>query len=279
MDLTLDLTTDKIQKIPTMHPVSPNAKVYSCSSTSYSRTLAMDVKIAANKSNRVHALSTTKTPWKFARRIKALQQHNTQFLAWCRQWINEVYQMESQFIKVASSEPHIVSYDHEKKLKKQKKCAVKAAKAAKGKSPSSRTTTTVKPFDGIGTHQDGSYATIIMSCSQADEYVGGGTFFPHLNLTVRLGEGEVLLFQGEQGPYSAPHRAAPIAGGKRVLYLAFFKLKKKKVNNFKKQKKNKKKKKKKTTTGAAAAGLEVDKRSLAKKKQSSEVVSRKSKKK
>lgn len=46
--------------------------------------------------------------------------------------------------------------------------------------------------------------------------------------TCSIPDVQVLLFQGQQGPYSAPHRAVPIASGKRVLYLAFFKLRKKK---------------------------------------------------
>ena len=40
-----------------------------------------------------------------------------------------------------------------------------------------------------------------------------------------LERGEVLIFQGQGGPYAAPHRAVPIASGSRVLYLAFFTLK------------------------------------------------------
>ena len=40
-----------------------------------------------------------------------------------------------------------------------------------------------------------------MSCSHTDEYAGN--VFPTSDLTVRLGEGEVLLFQGVEGPYSA----------------------------------------------------------------------------
>ena len=35
----------------------------------------------------------------------------------------------------------------------------------------------------------------------------------------------MLLFQGQCGPYSAPHRAQPISAGTRLLYLAFFSLK------------------------------------------------------
>ena len=207
---------------PMMHPVVPSAQIYSCSSTKYSRSLAADVKFAASKTNRVHGLSSTGTPWLFARKIKALKQHNKQFLSWCRHWIKDVYKMDAKFIKVKLCEPHIVSYDHKKTIKKKKK---------KGK----------KAFDGIGTHQDGSYCTIIMSCSHTDEYVGGGTFFPHLDLTVRIGEGEVLLFQGVEGPYSAPHRAQPISSGKRCLYLAFFKLRKQKKKKGEKKKKKKEK--------------------------------------
>ena len=212
---------------PMMQPVVPSAQIYSCSSTKYSRSLAADVKFAASKTNRVHGLSSTGTPWLFARKIKALKQHNKQFLAWCKNWINDVYKMEAKFIKVKPSEPHIVSYDHKKTIKKKKKKEKKSGK---------------KAFDGIGTHQDGSYCTIIMSCSHTDEYVGGGTFFPHLDLTVRLGEGEVLLFQGVEGPYSAPHRAQPISSGKRLLYLAFFKLRKQKKKKGEKKKKKKKEK-------------------------------------
>ena len=37
--------------------------------------------------------------------------------------------------------------------------------------------------------------------------------------------GEVLLFQGQCGPYSAPRRAQPISAGRRLLNLAFFSLK------------------------------------------------------
>ena len=57
-------------------------------------------------------------------------------------------------------------------------------------------------------------------------YSGGGTYFPHLGDTVDLEMGEVLIFQGQAGPYAAPHRAVPISRGARILYLAFFTLKK-----------------------------------------------------
>jgi len=43
-------------------------------------------------------------------------------------------------------------------------------------------------------------------------------------------------------PYSAPHRAQPISSGKRLLYLAFFKLRKQKKKKGEKKKKKKKEK-------------------------------------
>ena len=109
--------------------------------------------------------------------------------------------MEADAIRAPRTEPHIVKYSHSLHSK----------------------------FKGIGTHQDGSFVTVIMAVSEHDEYSGGGTYFAHLDQTVRLGMGELLLFQGRQGPYSAPHRAQPIASGKRVLYLAFFKLRRRKA--------------------------------------------------
>lgn len=212
---------------PTMKPITPTAKVFSCKASNFSIELAKDIHAAAMKTNRIHGRSSTGTPWLFARKLIALKQHNKLFLKWCRHWIKEIYKTESHLIHADRvSEPHIVKYNHKKKMKQKKKGG--------------------KAFDGIGTHQDGSYVTIIMSCSRGSEYSGGGTFFPHLSETVRLELGEILLFQGQEGPYSAPHRAQPISGGERLLYLAFFKLKKKKKSSgvVKKKKKIKKKKKK-----------------------------------
>ena len=54
--------------------------------------------------------------------------------------------------------------------------------------------------------------------------------------------GGVLLFQGQQGPFSAPHRAQPISSGKRLLFIAFFKLRKPKIGKKKKKKTKKTKK-------------------------------------
>ena len=51
--------------------------------------------------------------------------------------------------------------------------------------------------------------------------------------------GEVLLFQGQCGPYSAPHRAQPISAGRRLLYLAFFSLKTTKARPKKKNRRPK----------------------------------------
>ena len=50
--------------------------------------------------------------------------------------------------------------------------------------------------------------------------------------------GEVLLFQGQCGPYSAPRRAQPISAGRRLLNLAglFFSLKTTKARPKKKKK-------------------------------------------
>ena len=224
---------------PPMRPVHAKAKVFTCASTAASRTLAADVKASAMRTNRVHGTSTTGTPWLFARRFKSIARQNRTFLSWCRHWIQDCYGMEPRLVRAAATEPHIVIYDHDKVLQRKRKNRNKNNNN-KGKAA----------FDGIGTHLDGSFVTCIMSLSEGDEYAGGGTYFPSLGTTVRLNVGEVLLFQGQQGPYSAPHRAQPIAGGKRVLYLAFFKLraknkivaKKKRIKTKKKKKKKKKKK-------------------------------------
>jgi hypothetical protein len=173
----------------------------------------------------------------FARKISQLETCNAVYLSWCKQWIHEIYGTSCTKIVAAKSEPHIIKYDHEKK---KKKLAAKASKAAKKMSSEKNT---AKEFDGIGTHQDGSYVTCICCLSETTDYSGGGTYFPHLGVTVRLKMGEVLMFQGQDGPFSAPHRAQPIASGKRMLYIAFFKLKKRKKKKKSQTKKKRKKKK------------------------------------
>jgi len=209
---------------PTMNNVQ-GSQVFFCRSTPESREIALDVKSAALATSRIHATSTTGTPWLFARRISKLEISNVVYLSWCKKWINEIWGVSSTKIIAGKSEPHIIKYDHKKKMKL-------AAKAAKK-----------KEFDGIGTHQDGSFVTCICCLSEEEEYTGGGTYFPHLGVTVQLKMGEVLLFQGQEGPYSAPHRAQPIASGKRMLYIAFFKIRKRKKKKKKSQMKKKTKKK------------------------------------
>ena len=188
------------QERPEMMPCQAGAKVFVTGSTPSSRLLAAEVKEAALQTSRVHGRSSVGTPWIYARRLGALRSHNQIFLAWCRSWIKEAYDVDADAIRAPRTEPHIVKYNH----------SVHAH------------------FKGLGTHQDGSFITCIMALSEPDEYSGGGTYFPHLAQTVSLAKGEVLLFQGQQGPYSAPHRAVPIASGKRVLYLAFFQARKQK---------------------------------------------------
>ena len=184
---------------PSLQPCQAGAQVFSSGSTPCSRELAAQVEEAALSTNRVHGRSTTATPWLHARRLPTIRHQRQLFMSWCRQWIATVYGTDSRKVRAASHEPHIVKYDH----------SLHAS------------------FKGIGTHQDDSFVTCIMGLSQPDAYSGGGTYFPHLAQTIRLGAGEVLLFQGQQGSYSAPHRAQPIGGGKRVLLIAFFKLRKK----------------------------------------------------
>lgn len=208
---------------PSMAPRSAGAKVYSSGSTPCSRALASQVRVSALQTSRVHGRSTTGTPWIFARRLKATKEANETFLGWCREWISESYGVEIGALHAARTEPHIVKYNHE-------------AHSA---------------FKGIGTHQDGSFATVVMALSEASDYRGGGTYFPHLGDTVELGLGEVLLFQGQCGPYSAPHRAQPISAGRRLLYLAFFSLKTTKARP-------KKKKKRRPKARSEAEGEEAD---------------------
>lgn len=185
---------------PPIRPFKSGAQVYCSSSTACSRALAEQVKLAALSTKRIHGSSTTGTPWLHARKLSAISEQNEVFLGWCRSWIEEVYGTDREF-RAPRTEPHIVKYDHKLHAK----------------------------FKGIGVHQDGSFVTCIMALSEPTEYSGGGTYFPHLAETVRLGMGEVLIFQGQQGPYSAPHRAQPIASGRRILYIAFFQLRKRKV--------------------------------------------------
>lgn len=184
---------------PSLKPCHAGAQVYSSGSTPCSRELAAQVEEAALRTNRVHGRSTTDTPWLHTRRLPNIRHQRQLFMSWCRQWITSVFGTDSRKVRAARHEPHIVKYDH----------SLHAS------------------FKGIGTHQDDSFVTCIMGLSRADAFSGGGTYFPHLEETIRLGAGEVLLFQGQQGPYSAPHRAQPIGGGKRVLLIAFFKLRKK----------------------------------------------------
>jgi hypothetical protein len=196
---------------PSMAPRSTGAKVYSSGSTPCSRALASQVRESALQTSRVHGRSTTGTPWIFARRLKATKEANETFLGWCREWISESYGVEIGALHAARTEPHIVKYNHELHA----------------------------GFKGIGTHQDGSFATVVMALSEASDYRGGGTYFPHLGDTVELALGEVLLFQGQCGPYSAPHRAQPISAGRRLLYLAFFSLKTTKARPKKKNRRPK----------------------------------------
>jgi hypothetical protein len=184
---------------PCMAPVQDGAKVYTCASSPCSRALAAQIKAAALATRKVHGHSTVGTPWLYARRVVELKDHNRMFLGWCKEWVSDLYGVPASSLHAARTEPHIVKYDHHGMAH--------------------------KAFKGLGTHQDGSFVTVIMALSEQSEYQGGGTFFPHLDHTVRLAPGEVLLFQGEQGPYSAPHRAQPVSGGRRVLYLAFISLK------------------------------------------------------
>ena len=208
---------------PSMAPRSAGAKVYSSGSTPCSRALASQVRVSALQTSRVHGRSTTGTPWIFARRLKATKEANETFLSWCREWISESYGVEIGALHAARTEPHIVKYNHELHA----------------------------GFKGIGTHQDGSFATVVMALSEASDYRGGGTYFPHLGDTVELALGEVLLFQGQCGPYSAPHRAQPISAGRRLLYLAFFSLKTTKARP------NKKKKKRRPKARSEAEGEEA----------------------
>ena len=224
---------DNNEERPEMYPIQPKAKVFACTATTASRNLAHDVKASAMRTACIHGTSTTGTPWLFARRLKCIVNQNRTFLSWCRHWIKDCYGTESCLVRVDATEPHIVKYDHKKAQRRKRKDRKNFDK--KGKT-----------FDGIGTHLDGSFVTCIMSLSEADEFTGGGTYFPSLGTTIRLNAGEVLLFQGQQGPYSAPHRAQPITGGRRILYLAFFKLRTKKKNSLNKRKKKKKKKKRKS---------------------------------
>ena len=184
---------------PQMAPCQKGAKVYSSGSTACSRALASQVEMAALSTRCVHGRSSTGTPWIYARRLQAIEAQNRVFLSWCRTWIEELYGVDASLLRLDRTEPHLVKYDH---------------------------SLHAKAFKGIGTHQDDSFVTCIMGLSPANAYVGGGTYFASGDYTVRLGPGEVLLFQGHEGPYSAPHRAQPISEGKRVLYLAFFKLRK-----------------------------------------------------
>ena len=60
------------------------------------------------------------------------------FLAWCRSWIKEAYDVDADAIRAPRTEPHIVKYNH----------SVHAH------------------FKGLGTHQDGSFITCIMALSE-----------------------------------------------------------------------------------------------------------------
>ena len=224
---------------PSMTPRTAGAKVFSSASTPCSRALASQVRTCALQTSRVHGRSTTGTPWIFARRLKATKEANEIFLGWCREWISESYGVEMCALHAARTEPHIVKYNHELH----------------------------SGFKGIGTHQDGSYATVVMALSEASDYRGGGTYFPHLGDTVELALGEVLLFQGQCGPYSAPHRAQPISAGSRLLYLAFFSLKSTKARPKKKSLKKRRPKldtkaKSEAGQGEAEGGMEGDEAEL-----------------
>ena len=183
---------------PLMAPIQDGAKVYTCSSNACSQLLASEIKAAALATRKTHGHSTAGTPWLYARRLSELKSANSVFLGWCKEWISDLYGVPTTSLRVPRTEPHIVKYDHTKH----------------------------KGFKGLPTHQDGSFVTVIMAVSDQSEYSGGGTYFAALDHTVRLAAGEVLLFQGEQGPYSAPHRAQPVSSGTRVLYITFVHLKK-----------------------------------------------------
>ena len=71
-----------VKDCPMMHPVVPSAQHIHVPAQNI-HVSAADVKFAASKLI-VHGLSSTGTPWLFARKIKALKQHNKQFLAWCK---------------------------------------------------------------------------------------------------------------------------------------------------------------------------------------------------
>ena len=100
------------QERPEMTPCQPGAQVFVSASTPSSRTLAAQVKQAALNSSSVHGTSSVGTPWLYARRLAALRSQNKVFLAWCRSWIKDLWDVNPATIRAPRTEPHIVKYNH-----------------------------------------------------------------------------------------------------------------------------------------------------------------------
>ena len=92
---------------PSMAPRSPGARVFSCRSTPCSRALAARVHEMAASTTKTHGYSTTGTPWLFARRVRGTKLANETFLTWCREWISELFGVDSASLHAARTEPHM----------------------------------------------------------------------------------------------------------------------------------------------------------------------------
>lgn len=177
---------------PLLTKVGSGAQIFRSNSTASSRAMAIKVLQEAAATNKIHGRHPA--PRLFAQRLEGLKDMNRHFRDWCKDWIAECYHTACSELVLPKVEPHIIKYDG------------------------------TSEFTGINIHTDHSFVSVMMGLNDQSDYEGGGTYFPHLDQVVHLDPGEVLVFQGRYGPYSALHRGNSIISGKRALYLAFFQL-------------------------------------------------------
>ena len=81
---------------------------------------------------------------------------------------------------------------------------------------------------GLNIHCDGSQFSFVIALNDANEYKGGGTFFPdlspnvnqdaeHKGKTIKLEIGDIIIFPGGV----VPHASQPILAGKRYILAGF----------------------------------------------------------
>lgn len=76
----------------------------------------------------------------------------------------------------------------------------------------------VDKIPSMGRHKDNSDVSFIMLLNNPKSFEGGGTYFPIINKTVFLEQGELVLFNGQ-----LVHEGLPVTKGKRFILSGFVK--------------------------------------------------------